>query len=191
RNVKNKTPHTWAQTILRLLNSYAEVSPSGTGIHILVKAKKPGERCRHGKVEMYDHARFATMTGRVMDSWGTGKIESRQQELEQLYHTYIAISQTGTDRAVPSVPMPEDKLAALLKLPAAQALYQGTYDGKYPSQSEADLAFANLAVRAGWTEGETRTLIETAREHAGAEPKHDGYYRLTYQRARGDLAPVE
>ena len=57
RNPNNNTLNAQAQAILKLLNSYTEASPSGTGIHAIVKAKKPGDRCRHDKIEMYDHAR--------------------------------------------------------------------------------------------------------------------------------------
>lgn len=59
--------------------AYAEVSPSGTGIKLLTKASKPvGTMCQaKGKgIECYDHARFWTMTGQVIDGFnsiGNGK----------------------------------------------------------------------------------------------------------------------
>jgi hypothetical protein len=189
RNPNNKGVKKWAERILKGLRSYSEVSPSGTGVHVFVKAKKPGERCRHGNVEMYDRDRFAAMTGRRMESYPAG-IEARQSELEAVYREHVAISQNGTDRSVPGVPMPDDKLAALLKNGKAASIFRGDYNGQYCSQSEADLALMNLAVKANWTEAESRTLIETARGNAGAEPKHDGYFRLTFAKARGDHVPM-
>jgi integrase len=59
RNPKNKPIKRWAVDILTRLNSYAEVSPSGTGAHVFVRARKPGDRCKHGDVEMYGGDRFA------------------------------------------------------------------------------------------------------------------------------------
>ena len=42
---------------IKRFGSYAEISPSGTGVHILIKAKLSGSGRRTGKVEMYDSGR--------------------------------------------------------------------------------------------------------------------------------------
>ena len=60
----------WAQEIIEELDSYTEVSPSGTGVHIIVKGKLPKSlnktlKERGGKVEMYSQERFFTVTGNV------------------------------------------------------------------------------------------------------------------------------
>src|SRR5207244_10749362 len=57
RNPNNKGIKKWAEPILKELNSYTEVSPSGTGGHVLVRATKPGERFRPGSVRIYDPSR--------------------------------------------------------------------------------------------------------------------------------------
>ena len=46
-------------------DSYTEYSPSGNGVHIIVKGKLPTGR-RRGKVEIYSSQRFMTMTGNVI-----------------------------------------------------------------------------------------------------------------------------
>ena len=187
----NKTIAAWAEKIVRPFNSYSEVSPSGTGVHILIRAKKPGDLCRKGRVECYAEKRFVAMTGRRLGKY-SGKIETRQKELDTFYREHLeAISQSGGERAVSAVPVPEEKLVELLKHPKAASIYRGEHNGLYPSQSEADLALTDIAVKQGWSEAEVRTLIETARENAGADRKHDGYYALTFRRARGDLVPVD
>jgi len=61
----------WAQRFLDLLDGgYAEVSPSGTGVHIIVCGELPagGHKRRYetGAVEMYSWGRFFTMTGQVI-----------------------------------------------------------------------------------------------------------------------------
>lgn len=67
------------------LASYTEVSPSGRGIKVWVRATKPGRRTkstpRH--CELYDRARFLTVTGyRHGDATA---IEHRQSELDALF----------------------------------------------------------------------------------------------------------
>ena len=73
-----------AKGVMRELNSYTELSPSGRGVHILVKGKLPAGGRRTGKIEMYDSGRFFTVTGNHLE--GTpGTIEDRQAELEDLH----------------------------------------------------------------------------------------------------------
>lgn len=52
-----------AQAVIDQLASYTELSPSGTGVHILVKAKLPGPGRRSGTLEIYDSGRYFTITG--------------------------------------------------------------------------------------------------------------------------------
>lgn len=77
----------WAQSILNRLNSYSEFSPSGRGIHIFIRGKKPGPRCRtfkHPQFEMYDNRRFLAMTGHSVIGFPK-EIASAGNELIELY----------------------------------------------------------------------------------------------------------
>jgi primase-polymerase (primpol)-like protein len=58
----------WAQEIIDRVgkNGYVEASPSGTGVHIVVKGNVRGGGMRKGNVEMYSRGRFFTITGRVL-----------------------------------------------------------------------------------------------------------------------------
>jgi putative DNA primase/helicase len=66
----------WAQDIInRVQEGYVEASPSGTGVHIIVEGTLRGGRTRKkvrvkgeivGQVEMYGHAKFFTVTGRIL-----------------------------------------------------------------------------------------------------------------------------
>jgi hypothetical protein len=76
--------------VLGVLDSYAEISPSGEGIKVWVKGTKPtGAGCRCAgvlgckQVEIYDKGRFFTVTGR---HWaGTpATVEARQAALDDL-----------------------------------------------------------------------------------------------------------
>lgn len=52
----------WAAEIVETLDSYTEFSPSGTGLHIIVKGEIPSNS-KKGRIEMYSTKRFFTMTG--------------------------------------------------------------------------------------------------------------------------------
>lgn len=79
-----------AQAILDDFDSYAEVSPSGKGVKIFLRGRKPaGAKCRANSTtgfdhaEVYDHARYFTVTGEHVA--GTPlTIEYRQSELDDL-----------------------------------------------------------------------------------------------------------
>ena len=77
----------WAQQIVGALESYTEVSPSGRGLHILVKAALPDHVGRkQGAVEVYDALRYFAVTGERLA--GTpASLEERQAETLALYAT--------------------------------------------------------------------------------------------------------
>ena len=73
------TPNPWAMDILRIAATYAEVSPSGTGVKLWVLGSLPGNGRRGtisalngsadiGNVEIYDAGRFFTVTGRIFSA---------------------------------------------------------------------------------------------------------------------------
>jgi hypothetical protein len=64
--------------------TYTEYSPSGTGVHLILRGAVPGPRRKSAGVEMYHRARYFTMTGQVVP--GTLEtIEDRQEQLVALY----------------------------------------------------------------------------------------------------------
>lgn len=91
----------WAGEIIGELASYAEVSPSGTGVKIWVRGSKPGERHtkQHhgGKVEVYDRARFFTFTGQRLGN--TNTIAERAEELREVYRKVFGPDQTPEARS--------------------------------------------------------------------------------------------
>ena len=72
-----------ALRIIQQLNSYSELSPSGTGIHVLIKAELQGRGRRSGKLEVYDSGRYFTMTGNHVAGM-QHDICDRQAELDEL-----------------------------------------------------------------------------------------------------------
>jgi putative DNA primase/helicase len=74
----------WAQEIVEAFDSYTETSPSGTGVHIIVRGKAPNKK--RGKVEAYSLEKFFTVTGR-----GTlMRVRDRQAELDALTRDYLS-----------------------------------------------------------------------------------------------------
>jgi len=72
---------------------FAEVSPSGTGIKIITRGRKPdGARCVHklegGQIECYDHARFWTVTGDLYN--GQDEIGDGQQAIDWLCEKFLS-----------------------------------------------------------------------------------------------------
>jgi hypothetical protein len=53
----------WAQQHIDSLQSYTEITPSGTGLHTIVEGTLPPKHRRKELIEMYNYARFFTMTG--------------------------------------------------------------------------------------------------------------------------------
>jgi hypothetical protein len=155
RNPESGLIEDWAATIVVELRTYTEVSPSGTGLHLLLKGKLPPTDRKKGDVEMYDDKRFVTVSGWHVEGtpWA---IESRQAELDALHAEVWPDS--GKPRAArppvdPSAQMDDDTLVRLA-LNARNGekfgrLFAGNTLGK-ASPSEADLALC--AILAFWTQ---------------------------------------
>ena len=56
----------WARQIIEELDGYTELSPSGTGVNIIVRGELPRSGNRKGLLEMYDKKRFFSVTGHVL-----------------------------------------------------------------------------------------------------------------------------
>ena len=74
---------------LREISTYAELSPSKTGLHFIGKGKVPGERKRHKNLEIYDEGRFFTVTGNVIKDRDRNKVINIDSELKPLYEKYM------------------------------------------------------------------------------------------------------
>lgn len=54
------------EILKRVCEGYVEISPSGTGIHIIVEGVVRGGGMRAENIEMYSRARFFTITGEIL-----------------------------------------------------------------------------------------------------------------------------
>jgi putative DNA primase/helicase len=165
-----------AASMVRTLDSYTEVSPSETGIHVLGWGTLPPGRRRQGQVEMYDRGRFFTVTGQHLPGTSTS-IEERTVALAALHAQCFPASASPARSAMRSASVVVGDDATLLaRAHAARngakfaALWRADATG-YPSPSEADLALC--AMLAFWTAGDAARIDRLFRASGLMRPKWD------------------
>jgi hypothetical protein len=139
----------WASEIIQRLNSYAEVSPSGTGVKVFLRGKPPGARRRKGSIEVYGEGRYFTVTGQHLAGTPT-TVESRQAELEQLCMRTFSREGSGggvRDHVAGPRDLSDEQIVARAMRAQNGERFARLWAGDtrdYPSGSEADLALARL-----------------------------------------------
>jgi RecA-family ATPase len=174
----------WAQEVIEDLDSYTEISPSGTGVHILLRGELPSGRNRKGRFEAYDWGRYFTVTGKHLP--GTPRsIESRQEELEDVVrrvfgseeapasangHTEPCTGSVAADNGLSDTEVVE-KASASRNGRKVRRLWSGD-TSDYGSPSEADLALCGML--AFWTGGDATRVDALFRQ--------SGLYRKKWDR---------
>ncbi len=128
-----------AQELVRTINSYTEVSPSGKGLHVLAYGKLPGKGI-HTAIELYGQDRFTTITTNHL-AQTPRTIEHRQAAIDALYRRFAPpVAQTEDQNTRGGV----GRGAALTELPPEagndpllQQLLRGDTTG-YATSSNAD-----------------------------------------------------
>ena len=131
----NETISETTEALINQIGSYTEISPSGKGLHTIIKGQLPEAGIREGEFEIYDTGRFFTVTGNHLSSTPT-TIKDYSDELEALLKTHFTRTR------------PDDSDQAILekafkKNEKLKSLWEGNYQG-YPSQSEADMALCKM-----------------------------------------------
>jgi putative DNA primase/helicase len=144
--------HPAALKIVSTLDTYAEISQSGTGIHLLAKGKLPPGGRKTGKaipwggeLELYDTGRFFALTGDHLPDTPLA-VEDRQQEVAELHAQFFS------PKPAPAGPQPpartltrdDDKIVELARKARNSSTFAALYDqgdtSGHKSHSEADLA---------------------------------------------------
>ena len=132
------------QTIYsNFIDTYAELSPSGKGLHILLKGRLPQGR-RRGSVEIYSSQRFMTVTGNV---YNNKEINNCQNRLETLYNSLGKADKIIKLADENQHYSDEDLFEIAYNAENGQKfydLYNGHWQDYYSSQSEADHALINI-----------------------------------------------
>lgn len=199
-----------ALAIVDAMQSYTEVSPSGTGLHILFFGRKPGKACRRALgggvgLEMYDGGRYFTITGR---SWHDPPLPlaERSDQAAEIYRKYLERAKPAASTAAqapPVQPRPAGGVSDAEILEKARqakggeklaALLAGDWQPYAASHSEADLALCNLL--AFWL-GADKARMDAAFRASGLYRKKwderrgaDTYGSITLDRAIADCVEV-
>lgn len=195
----------WGKAIIGRLNSYAEVSPSGTGVHVFVLGKlPPGSRCRRqfetGLIEIYSRERYLTYTGKHLDETPL-RIEQRQAEIDAIHRELFANQRPrGAAEPIRVAPVAAsdeellERIRASKEGPKFLRLMNGDisdYDGDH---SAADLAYCNNL--AFWL-GKDRKRMDAWFRRSGLmrnkwDERHgaSSYGVLTIERACADVREI-
>lgn len=182
--------HPAAAALVSLFDSYTERSPSGGGLHIIIRAQFGGGRRARGawggKIEVYDRERYFTITGDSLEVT-RATIEPRQLALDTVVSQLPARPWEAND----PVPVPadlddyiplsdEEVLRQLVAEPRYAALWLGEWeqlgigDG---SQSDADWTLLReLAELTGGDRDRTEELfLESGLVRDKWTKRSDGY----------------
>lgn len=142
-----------AGAIVERFGTYAEVSPSGEGVHLLMRGELPVGGRKSRNVEMYNTSRFLSITGARIDDVGDGELVEATEMLAAL-HREVFFDEAAQHRAEsPRVahgtgPVFTDetiihKASNARNAPKFLALWNGDRSG-YASGNEGDLALIGV-----------------------------------------------
>ncbi|PRO64644.1 DNA primase [Alkalicoccus urumqiensis] len=146
----------WVREILKITDSYYEVSPSGAGLHIIMKVsnlKRLHEyRSRDASkgLEFYYQSRYFTLTGNTAN----GALKAIREDDEALKSVLDKHLTKNPKPVTPETPGPEggndlstDQIIEIAEKSKTgsrfQSFMRGGWENQYGSQSEADMAFCN------------------------------------------------
>lgn len=160
-HVRDSDSGEWLPGILdeiKSVQSYAELSPSKTGAHVIAYGETPGDRSRaKGEVwEMYDRGRFFTVTGAHIPGTPDDVREPAPGSLEAIYEK-IGRTKEGSapaERPAPTrqsrpdgIELTDEEIVEKCQNAANAAKFNALWRGDiagYASGSEADLALCNI-----------------------------------------------
>lgn len=183
----------FAADIVQTLDSYTELSPSGTGLHIFIKINEPlssiGARRKINfddisDIEIYDTGRFFTVTGKPYEQ--TRQITERTEALKGVYTKYFPAQKTKTENKNQSViknnstPLTEPQARNLWQKifnatngAKYEALFNGDTSAYSGDDSAADLALCDCL--AFWTKGNPAKIDYMFRMSKLFRPKWDEF----------------
>ena len=177
-------------SIVAHMDSYTERSRSGFGLHIIAKGDIGAGRRKDG-VEVYSRDRFLICTGNV---WLNRPVADRQDMLANMVKQ---MPMKKPEVELWGDPVPNQSLAHRASIDGGELgkLWRGDWRGRYPSQSEADLALAKLLRPHTQTPAECWATFLLSQLGARPKAKRASYARPTMALAEhhleNDAAQVE
>jgi len=182
-----------ALEIVRCLDSYTEVSSSGTGLHIIAEGervddqKHRGDLSEAGHLEVYDESRYFVLTGEVYG--GFTSVESRPTVVREVQDTYLPkrreFAFTAKQEPADGHEVDEGEVTPMQIRRTIRAyveddsyavdrevlrLWQGSDEGR-ESPSEADMAFMKQLYY--WCKGDQRLMDKCFRASGRMRQKWD------------------
>lgn len=185
----------WAAQWVERFGSYTEISPSGTGLHIICKGML--ERAvKRPEAEVYDRGRYFTVTG---DVFGPERpVREAQEAIDALCRE---LQEEEKPKRAPTEGLVALADAQLIEI-AGKAkngakftdLFNGRWESRYKSQSEADMALCELlAFYTGRDEAQMDRLFRASglmREKWDEKHGAHTYGETTLQKAIGRCKDV-
>ncbi|MGL5676463.1 MAG: hypothetical protein ACRDDX_08615 [Cellulosilyticaceae bacterium] len=159
------------QDVMTTLNSYAEVSPSGKGIHVICKGTKPQGACRKGNFECYEKGRFFTVTGKVIEPYR--ELRECTETIKPLFDRYLRKDEPQTITSTPSYYVGGELLSDsdIIDKASRQAKFNDLYYYGWGSgdASRDDMALIDHLIF--WTGGNISQVDRIYRQSALMRPK--------------------
>ncbi len=183
---------------LKNIDTYAEVSPSGRGIHFIGKGKLEGTRRRSGNIEIYDKDRFFTVTGKILNDKYRKKIANIETEINKLKLKYLPeFEKSEIDKSEVGDYKDREVLELFLNSDIGDTsevkkeIFDGKWEKKFSSQSEADFYLARnlLFFNGGNIEQAYRLMYKSklSREKWSEQRGSTDYLEYILLRARDGL----
>lgn len=156
--------------LIEYIGSYTELSQSGTGAHIICRAKLPAAGRRSGKLEIYDSSRYFCMTGEVIRL--QHEISDAQDQID-VFMEYV-FGRAEKDAPKPAVRLSAtaddvlDRIRASAQAEKFERLWSGDVSG-HGSASEADAAL--LSILRFWTGGDKAAAFTLFAQSGLVRPK--------------------
>ncbi len=185
--------------LAELSGTYAELSPSGTGVHLYGYGPTGKGINSRGRGELYGQGRFFTVTGQVLSNRPFTLSEFSPELMGWLVQELSGVPSPTShedkgnyqdvelDESDDSEPSMERILDISDKCPNFYSIWKRK--GKqYDSPSEEEMVLGRYAVNAGWENQDIYQLLRAWRRMHHLPAKHIGAYQLTLFNLRAEPA---
>lgn len=178
--------------LLNEFDSYAERSPSGNGLHIIVRGKILSGR-RRSSIEIYSNERYATFTGDVFNN----KPIAERNELLNLLYKRMGEGRNNTNGTGFYANAPETMEDAKIIEIASNAangekfhdLHTGNWQSYYQSQSEADFAYVDIIAYYTQNRNQITRIFRTSSLGQRDKAQRDDYVNYMLNRCFDRMLP--
>jgi hypothetical protein len=175
--------------IFETFASYSERSPSGKGLHIIIKADLLSGR-RRNSVELYSSERFFTMTG---DVFNDAPIADRQALAQTLWDEMGRVKKingfNGTLEETEADEIVIAKATAAVNGDKFKKLHEGLWADLYGSQSEADFAYIDIIAYYTQARNQIVRIFRNSALGARAKALRSDYVEWMINRAFDNVLP--